>query len=412
MSHIVVIGGGVVGISCALELQDDGHQVTVLEPGPIGEGASWASCGSIAVSEVIPLSKPGIMMKAPGWLLDPLGPLTLRASSALGVLPWFLRFAANARASRIKAISEDIAALTLPALADLQVMLARYGLAELLRSTPVMELYDSPEELAHERGLQDMRRALGFQIDEITGQEAKEMEPSIASNFACATVFRDWRSVVDTKRFVTELHRVFTERGGTVKPLRATGFLRNGSGAGGVRTDSGETIKADQYVLAAGAWSKGLAGDLGVSIQMEGVIGYQTSLTAPGVDVTHAMVYAKGGFGITPYESGLAVAGSIEFAGLDAQPNWKRAEILVEKAKRVLPGLQTEPAERRIGRRPLTPDTKPIIGTVPGAANVILATGHGQLGLTLSATTGKLVRSLAAGRQPNIDMHAYRADRF
>ncbi len=225
-------------------------------------------------------------------------------------------------------------------------------------------------------------------------------------------MFRDWRSVVDTKRFVTELHRVFTERGGTVKPLRATGFLRNGSGAGGVRTDSGETIKADQYVLAAGAWSKDLARDLGVSIQMEGVIGYQISLTAPGADVTHAMVYAKGGFGITPYESGLAVAGSIEFAGLGARPNWKRAEILVEKAKRVLPGLRTEPAQRRIGRRPLTPDTKPIIGPAPGAPNVILATGHGQLGLTLCATTGKLVRSHAVGRQPNIDMHAYRADRF
>lgn len=412
MSHIVVIGGGVVGISCALELLDDGHQVTVLEPGPVGEGASWASCGSIAVSEVIPLSKPGIMMKAPGWLLDPLGPLTLRASSALGVLPWFLRFAANARPARIRQISEEIAALTLPALADLQALLGRYGLSDLLRNTPVMELYDSAEELAHERSYHNMRRALGFQIDEISGAEAREMEPSIAGDFACATVFRDWRSVVDTRRFVTELHRVFTERGGSVKRLRATGFLRGGNGAGGVRTDGGETVTGDQYVLAAGAWSRDLARDLGVSVRMEGVIGYQTSLTAPGVDVTHAMVYAKGGFGITPYESGLAVAGSIEFAGLNARPNWKRAEILVEKARRVLPGLQTDAGERRIGRRPLTPDTKPVIGTAPGVPNVILATGHGQLGLTLCATTGRLVRSLASGRQPNINLSPYRADRF
>ena len=412
MSHIVVIGGGVIGISCALELQEGGHQVSVLEPGPVGEGASWASCGSIAVSEVIPLSKPGLLMKAPGWLLDPLGPLTLRASSALGVLPWFMRFAANARMRRIRAISEDISALTLPSLADLEAMLARYNLSNLLRSAPVIELYDSAEELAHERSFHDLRRTLGFQIDEISGQEAKEIEPSIADDFACATVFRDWRSVVDTKRFVTELHRVFTERGGTVRPLQAIGFIRNSNGPSGLRTSGGETISGDQYVLAVGAWSKALARDLGISIQMEGVIGYQTSLSAPGVDVTHAMVYAKGGFGITPYESGLAVAGSIEFAGLDAQPNWKRADILVEKAKRVLPGLQIEPAQRRIGRRPLTPDTKPIIGKAPGVPNVILATGHGQLGLTLCATTGKLVRSLVAGHQPSINMHAYRADRF
>jgi D-amino-acid dehydrogenase len=99
------------------------------------------------------------------------------------------------------------------------------------------------------------------------------------------------------------------------------------------------------------------------------------------------MVYARGGFGITPYESGLAIVGSIEFAGLNATSNWNRADVLVEKARRVLPDLCTSNAKKRIGRRPLTPDTKPIIGRVSKLANVIIATGHGQLGLTLGATT-------------------------
>jgi D-amino-acid dehydrogenase len=412
MANIIVIGGGVVGISCALELQSDGCKVTVIDRDPAGEGACWASCGSIAVSEVIPLSKPGTLLRAPKWLIDPTGPLTLRAGSVLSLLPWFLRFAANSRMSRIKSISADISALTLTALADTEHLLAEYKLKNLLRKTPVIEVYDSQKELEHERKFHDLRRALGFQIEEITCGEAVEMEPTIAKDFACATVFHDWRSVVDTKRYVLELHKAFNQNGGQVLRGEVVDFTRDGEKITGVKTKTGDIFSGDQIVVAAGAWSKKLAKAVGLNLLLEGVIGYQTSLETPGVGVTHALVYAKGGFGITPYESGLAIAGSIEFADLSAQPNWKRAEILVEKAKRVLPDLQTTGVQMRIGRRPLTPDTKPIIGRAPRAQNVIFATGHGQLGLTLGATTGRLVRDIIANRPLSIEIGAYRPDRF
>ena len=273
-------------------------------------------------------------------------------------------------------------------------------------------LYESREELGRERRFHDMRRALGFRIEEISGGEAAEMEPALAKDFAGAAVFQDWRSVADAKRHVVALHEAFAARGGVVKPQEAIGFVRDGNAVTGVRTRSGENVPADQIVVAAGAVSKRLAADIGLKILLESVIGYQTSLEVPGVELNHALVYAAGGFGITPYTSGLAVAGGIEFAGLRAQPNWKRADLLVDKAKRVLPGLRTQPAQRRIGRRPLTPDTKPIIGRVPGAQNVILATGHGQLGQTLGATTGRLVGDIVAGRTSSIDMTAFRPDRF
>ncbi len=111
-------------------------------------------------------------------------------------------------------------------------------------------------------------------------------------------------------------------------------------------------------------------------------------------------------------ESGLAISGTIEFSGLDARPNYRRAKILVSKARRVLPGLRSERGEERIGYRPLCPDTLPVVDRAPGAPNVLIATGHGQLGLTLGATTGKLIAQLAAGRTPNMDLAPYRATRF
>lgn len=412
MARVVVVGGGVVGICSALHLQADGHDVIVLDHGEPGEGASWASCGYIAVSEVVPLSKPGTLRFAPKWLLDSEGPLALRPGSLLSVLPWFLRFVRNARADRLRSISRDIGRLTSTALSDTEALLGTYGLRSLLRAAPVIQVYDSREELEKERAYLDMRRDLGFQIDVVSGGDAAALEPALAKDFASAAVFRDWRSIADPKRYVVELQTAFVVRGGEIRRSKGVGFARANRHVSAVRTQGGEAVTGDSFVLAAGAGSKRLVSDLGFSIQLEGVIGYQTLLKAPCVEPTHGLIYAKGGFGITPYESGLAVAGSVEFAGPSAAPRWRRADILVEKAKRVLPNLTVGSAERRFGRRPLTPDTKPIIGPVPTAENVIVATGHGQLGLTLAATTGRLVRDLVAKRTPKVDISAFRADRF
>lgn len=218
--------------------------------------------------------------------------------------------------------------------------------------------------------------------------------------------------MTEPKRLVEALHQAFASRGGTVFTGEAEAFQHNGRKIQGVRLADGQVLTADEFVLAAGTHSCGLARDLGVPIQLEGVIGYSTALPDSGVDLAHTVFYAKGGFGITPYEDALAVAGTIEFADADAKPNWNRADILVKRAKRVLPGLGTDKAERRMGRRPFTPDTRPIIGRSGRLANVIFATGHGQLGLTLGATTARLVKDEIAGRAPSIDIQAFSPDRF
>ncbi|KIC40609.1 amino acid dehydrogenase [Ruegeria sp. ANG-R] len=412
MTQVVVIGGGIVGISCALTLQSQGHEVTVVEPGPVGEGASWASCGCIAVGEIVPLSQPGMLMKVPGWLLDAEAPLSVRPGSAVKLLPWFARFAANARRSRMRAIASDLARLTFAATADFKAQLADIGHPELLVERPVIKLFDDDNDRATMRGAFDLARELGCTIDEVTGQEAHEIDPAIASDFRHAALLRDWSFVTDPRLLVETMMQTFSSRGGTIESGEAVDFVRDGQQVKSVGLRDGRMISADDFVIAAGTHSKSLADKLGVPLRMEGVIGYSTALKDSGVDLRHTVFYAKGGFGITPYQDALAVAGTVEFADLGAKPNWNRADVLVGRAHRVLPGLRAERAERRMGRRPFTPDTRPIIGRSRRLANVTFATGHGQLGLTLGSTTARLIADVIAGRMPDIDIQTFSPDRF
>ena len=409
---VVVVGGGIVGVCCGLHLLQQGLRVTIIEREDPLESAATASCGSLAVSEVIPLSKPGLLRRIPRWLADPNGPLAIRPSSFGRLMPWLFAFARNGRADRIEAISEHLATLTSLALDDHRAMLGARRLGHLIRSQPVIELYDNDSELEHERPFHARRRSLGFRIDEISGRELCEIEPDLAKDFACAAVFQDWRSVVDTKGLVLALHRAFAAEGGVLVSGKVGSLRMAAERADGVSLADGRFLEADQVVVAAGAWSRELLSKVGAIVQMEGVVGYQAILPAPNVRLDHAVVYAKGGFGITPYESGLSVAGSIEFAALDGPPRWRRADVLLRKARRVLPELAVDGAERRMGRRPLTPDTLPIIDRLPGTTNVLVATGHGQLGLTLGPTTGKLIAALATDGTPSIDLAPYRLARF
>jgi D-amino-acid dehydrogenase len=344
--------------------------------------------------------------------VDPEGPLSLRPASLPGMLPWFARFAANARPAKMRAIAADLAKLTFQATADFKAQLADIGQPDLLIERPVLKLFDGDSDKATMGAAFDLARELGCTIDEISGFEAQEMEPAIAGDFKYAAVLRDWSHVADPKLLVEALAAAFQSRGGSLLPAAGAGFDRDGRQISAVVTSEGQSLHADEVVIAAGTASKALAKELGIALPIAGLAGYSTALSDSGTDLKHTVFYPKGGFGLTPYRDALAVAGTVEFAGLNAAPDWRRAEVLVKRAHRVLPGLQTDNAEQRMGRRPFTPDTRPIIGRSGLLANVSFATGHGQLGLTLGATTARLIADLLAGRASNADLSPFNPDRF
>ncbi|KVP28365.1 amino acid dehydrogenase [Burkholderia multivorans] len=408
----VVIGGGIVGVCCALYLQRDGHAVTLIDPAAPGDSTAKWSCGQMAVSEIIPLSKPGILKKVPGWLLDQSGPLALRPGALPGILPWFFRFVASARHAKIVSIAQAMATLTHDVYTDYAPLLDACGDSTLLGQHPVLEVFDDPAGIVHEQPHLELRQSLGFQSQRLTATEIGDLEPALAGRFRHGLLFPEWRAVNDTEGFIAALTASFEAQGGRRIRANAARIDEAEGRATGVMLTSGEHIAAAHVVVAAGTSSRQFFGALGVRVPLEGIAGYQALLADPGVAFRHSVTYADGGFCFSPMTRGLQIGGTIEFAGRNAQPNFRRADIILEKAKRILPELRTARVEYGVGYRPFLPDTKPIIDRSKRLPNAYMAFGHGQLGLTLGATTGRLIADLAAGRPTRQNLSPFSAYRF
>lgn len=408
----VVIGGGIVGVCCALYLQREGYRVTMVDPQAPGDSTAKWSCGQMAVSEVIPLSKPGILKKIPAWLLDQKGPLALRPSALPGILPWFLRFVACARHSRIVEIAHEMATLTQCVYEDYAPLLERCADKTLMGERPIIEVFDTPEGLAQEGPHMDLRRSLGFQSEVLDRAAIADLEPALAGQFSHGLLFPDWRAVSDTQGFIAALTHSFIEQGGVRVRGQVEKIDELADRASGVTLANGERYRADHVVIAAGTGSSRFFPQIGGGVPLAGIAGYQVLLPHSGVDVRHSVIYADGGFCFAPMTRGLQIGGTIEFAGPNAEPNFKRAEIILEKARKILPQLKLDDLEYGIGYRPFLPDTKPVIDRSSRLKNVFLAFGHGQLGLTLGATTGRLIADLVAERPPAQDLAPFSARRF
>ncbi|MGA9869056.1 MAG: FAD-binding oxidoreductase [Acetobacteraceae bacterium] len=397
--RIGVIGAGIVGLACAYWLTEDGHQVTIIDRDPRGDKCSWGNAGGIAAPEVAPASMPGLIWRIPGWLADPLGPLSLRPAHAPAMLPWLRRFLAAGRASNVPMIAAALAALNARVHDDWLPLLAATGLIHALRRVGSLTVYETRAGFEHDRAEWDLRRRYGIVCEEMSGEAARDLEPSLADIVRHGVFTPAWSQVSDPKViwagvFDSLLARgvVFEKREVVDVPGKDAGF--------------------DAVVIAAGAWSARLAARVGDRASLESERGYNTTLPAPGIILTRPITFGEHKFVAAPMSCGLRVGGAAEFAGLDAPPNYARCAALLTLARRYLPGLSAEGGTVWMGNRPATPDSLPVIGFSPRRGDVIYAFGHGHLGLTQSATTGRLVADLVAGRNSGLDLAPFSIGRW
>ncbi|MEY9779621.1 D-amino-acid dehydrogenase [Sinorhizobium fredii] len=366
---------------------------------------------SIAVTEFMPASRPSVWAQMPKWLLDPEGPVRIRPSYMPRLTPWFLRFLEASRPSRVRELEAAGAVLCGRVYEDLTPLLQATGLSDMLTEDGCLSLYADEAEFRADREHIEVLERFGFRHEVLGGNAIRDLEPALTSKIAKAVLFPDNRSIRDPYQLLLKLREKFMSLGGRIEQGEAARF-DSGDRVSAVRLKDGRSIAASEIVLCAGAYTGKLARLLGEPMPLETERGYHTQIMAPGISMRHSIIWPARAFMVTPTAGGIRVGGTVEMAGLDAAPDYRRAKVLVKRAQEALPELRVEKATEWMGHRPALPDTVPVIGASAKHRGVFYATGHGHLGLTYAATTGRLIADLVTGAQPPIDLKPYRIDRF
>ena len=416
--HVAVIGAGIVGAACAVELLRDGHQVTILEPGnPGGEqAASYGNGAWLSPSSVVPPSMPGLWRKVPGFLADPLGPLAIRWSYLPRLAPWLARFVrAGSTVARVEATARALRPLVSDAPERHRALAAEAGVPELIERRGLLYIFPTRADFEREALAWRLRRDNGVQWLELDADELRQQEPELDRRYTFGVLVQAGGNCTDPGAYVAALVQHAVGQGAALVRAGATGFRVQAGRLQAVQTAVGE-IACDGAVISAGARSRALARAVGDRVPLETERGYHAVIAAPGISPRHPMMPSDGKMAVTMTHGGLRVAGQVELAGLDAAPDWRRAEILRDFALRTFPGLPRDLPANRVkvwmGHRPSTPDALPVIGPARGCADVIHAFGHGHVGLAAGPVTGRLVADLLGGLQPVIDPAPYAASRF
>jgi D-amino-acid dehydrogenase len=407
---VIVIGAGVIGLSAALMAQARGLSVTVVDREGPAAGASAGNAGAFAFTDILPLASPGILRKAPKWLLDPLGPLTIPPAYALQIAPWLYRFW---RACSPRAVAASTVAQTGMmdlSRAELEPFLAATGTLGMLRKDGNLQVYESEAEFQASLPGWEARTAHGIDFRHIGPEEMAALQPGLSPRFIKGTFTPGWWSIADPKLYVQALADRFVAQGGTILRAEVTG-LKPQDGGVSIQT-AGEPLAADKVVLSAGAFSHRIAATLGESIPLETERGYNTTLPPDALDLRCQITFSGHGFVISRLSTGIRVGGAVELGGLALPPNYKRSEAMLRKAKAFLPGLKTDGGKQWMGFRPSLPDSLPAIGRSRVSPNVVYAFGHGHLGLTQSAGTARLLADLLTDTSPAIDLTPFSPQRF
>ncbi len=412
MANVTVIGGGIIGVCTAIALQAEGYSVEIIDRGLPEEGASYGNCGLLAVGEVVPLSKPGILPKIPKWMLDPRGPLFVRPADLFGQIPWLMQFLWSSRRPRVLEIATSLASLLQNAEDDYRELLDKAGIAEALIASENIMAFNSRADYESDGFTWNLRAQLGFKHRFLDLSDLRSIEPALQGKITCGALLHGWLQFSEPGLIWQRLKQFFISNGGSIRIGDAASIEIDGGRATGVFLTDGNVVTVKKLVVCAGAWSGKLVRSLGLRIPVAALQGYHNHLPDPGIKLNHAVLYANGGFVMTPMQRGLRVGGTIEVAGLDPKPNFSRADIITEKAIEILPGLNPVGGKQWMGPRPSMPDSLPVIGFAPHQQNVVLAFGHGQIGMTAAATTGKAVADLLIGRKPSVELGPFSASRF
>lgn len=411
-TEVMIIGGGVIGVCTAYELAKKGVPVTLIEQGEIASGSSYGNGGLIVPSHSIPLAAPGVPLQALKWMFNPESPFYIKPHFNLDFLEWMLLFAfASRRAPMMRAI---------PVLGDL--LRASRALYDEFASQRDFEFgyeqkgtlmafltqraMDSGTEEAHLVG------KFGVETKILNSSELRDLEPALSPQVV-GGIHYSQDAHLDPAQFVTRLAEKAKELGARI--MTKTEVIRFETGASritGIQTTRGN-FTADQVVLCAGVWSPSIVSELKINLPVQAAKGYSITLERPEIAPQYPLMFGEVRVVVTPLQDRLRLAGTLELAGMDFSINPRRVSALQRNSAKYLQGLeQAKVLEIWRGLRPCTPDGLPVISRAKPFDNLIVATGHAMLGMSLAPITGRLASQLVLGETEEMDLQPLRLDRF
>ena len=402
--HVVVVGGGIVGLSSAWFLTRRGARVTLIERDGFDNSASTGNAGFIVLGHP-PLPKPGLTGQALRMMLDKGNPLYVPPRFDPALWRWLWQFRAACSEKQFDHSMDVLARFGHLAGQAFDTIVNDEQLDCAYHRDGWLEVFQTQARLDHARHEVEILQRYGYSFDEIPGEQLLDEEPAFRDNVLAAVRYNDSGSA-DPGRCVAQLAERLTQRGATVRSGAGVRRLIIERGATrGVELDDGERVDADQVVLAAGIWSRDLAHDIGVSVPMQPAKGYHVDMTMPEHVPSKACLLAESFVAVNPTCNGLRLAGTLEFSGINHRIMQRRLDMLPTNAKRFLRGLEAcEVTSTWCGLRPCTADGLPVIGWAPRVENLFVATGHAMLGFGLGPGTGQLVAEALTGEAVSLDL--------
>ena len=410
--EVIIIGGGIIGLSSAYYLQKEGHQVTIVDQSNLDAGASYVNAGYLSPSHVIPLAAPGVMKKGLQWMFNSSSPLYIKPRLNSDFLNWVWAFNKSCNVNHVKKaapVIRDISVLSQKLYEEIKTsenFTAHYekkGLLMLCQTEKLLEEELKMAELAVE---------LGLEAKGIGPNEIKELEPNVEINAIGAAYFKcDHHST--PHEFMTEMKSYLKNVGVTfytnekVEDIKVTD-----QNITALKTNM-QTLTADEVVLAAGSWSALLSKKLGLNLLLQAGKGYRID-TEKYTGITIPAILAEAKAAVTPMHGFTRVAGTMEIAGINHNINKVRVEAIANAVSNYYPNIKIAQEEKdkvACGLRPVSPDGLPYIGKSNKCKNLTIATGHAMMGWSMGTASGLLVSQIISNKKPLLDLNPFHPDR-
>lgn len=410
--HIIIIGGGIVGVSCAYFLHKAGHQVTIIDQSKMSDGASYVNAGYMSPSHLIPLAAPGVMKQGIKWMFNKKSPLYIKPRLNADFLKWSLAFNKSCNQNHVHrsiSVMREMAVMG----RDLYHQIKKEeGFSFHIEKKGLLMLCQTEKALYHEDELVQIASKEGLQAKTIMAQEVQKMMPETVLDIVGASYFEcDHHSTPG--EFMEEIKSYLLREGVVIRQEeKVLDITTAGSKITSVHTDK-EVLTADEFVLAAGSWTSTLSRKLNINLLLQAGKGYRIQ-TKTATGITYPAILAEAKVAITPMNGFTRFAGTMEIAGINHTINKTRVEAIAQGVNKYFPEVHITEQEKEAaacGLRPVSADGMPYIGKSAKCDNLTIATGHAMMGWTLGPSTGKLVQEIIDNKTSSVVLDMLHPDR-